>query len=62
MREWEPWKSVDSEYSQYLQHDSEQKGHSVKRSRWTDATSMLKRSRCDSERRYIQPGIIIHSI
>lgn len=60
LRDWESWKDVDSLYSRFLQQSLEKKDRSEKRNRWADASSLLKRSRWDQERRFVQPGIIVY--
>ena len=58
VREWEPWKAVESAYSKQETEASKAKEVEKRKSRWADASSRLKRSRWDQERRYIQPGIV----
>lgn len=57
LNDWDPWKTVDYEFSRFQHCELEKKDKSEKRNRWADASSLIKRSRWDQERRYIQPGI-----
>ena len=47
---------MDCEFSRFQEHTLEKSTLQEKRSRWADASSLIKRSRWDQDRRYIQPG------
>lgn len=57
LREWGPWKDVENAYSKQQHTEESTKEIQTKKSRWSDATSRLKRSRWEQKRRYIQPGM-----
>ena len=57
LKEWEHWKIVDSEFSQIQQKEDIENQKQRRRKRWADASSLIKRSRWDDERRFTQPGI-----
>lgn len=56
LKEWGPWKDVESAYSKQQQTVESAKETQTRKSRWSDASSRLKRSRWEQKRRYIQPG------
>ncbi|KAM7453824.1 hypothetical protein BLSTO_05425 [Blastocystis sp. subtype 1] len=57
LKEWGPWKDVESAYSKQQQTVESAKETQTRKSRWSDASSRLKRSRWEQKRRYIQPGL-----
>lgn len=56
LKEWDHWKEVESLYNEAQSSTADQSRPSERRNRWADASSRLKRSRWDADRRYIQPG------
>ena len=56
LKEWDHWKEVESLYNAAQSAVADQSTLAEKRNRWADASSRLKRSRWDADRRYIQPG------
>ena len=59
LKEWGPWRDVESAYSKEQQTVESTKETQQKKSRWSDASSRLKRSRWEQKRRYIQPGMLV---
>ena len=59
LSEWEHWKTIDSEFSKYQQTEDTENQKQTRRKRWADASSFMKRSRWDNERRFTQPGILL---
>ena len=57
LREWGPWKDVENAYTKQQHVEDTAKEIQTKKSRWSDASSRLKRSRWEQKRRYIQPGV-----
>lgn len=57
LKEWKYWREVESEYNTSTLKSVEIIPKREKRNRWTDASSLVKRSKFDNVRPIIQPGI-----